>query len=244
MHRLDGKIAIITGAARGQGAAEATLFVAEGAKVVLADVRDDLGRELASALGPSALYVHHDVSNEASWGELVRTTERSFGPGSVLVNNAGIANVKRLVDETVEGYQRTVAVNQLGVFLGMREVVPSMRRARGGSIVNISSTGGIRGYVNNTAYGATKWAVRGMTKTAALELAPDNIRVNTILPGLVDTPILGFADAETMKAWATETPMARAGQPIEIARAALFLASDESSFMTGADVAVDGGVAI
>ena len=244
MDRLDGKIAIITGAARGQGAAEATLFVAEGAKVVLADVRDDLGRELASALGPSALYVHHDVSNEASWGELVRTTERSFGPVSVLVNNAGIANVKRLVDETVEGYQRTVAVNQLGVFLGMREVVPSMRRARGGSIVNISSTGGIRGYVNNTAYGATKWAVRGMTKTAALELAPDNIRVNTILPGLVDTPILGFADAETMKAWATETPMARAGQPIEIARAALFLASDESSFVTGADVVVDGGVAI
>jgi 3alpha(or 20beta)-hydroxysteroid dehydrogenase len=241
---LDGKIVIITGAARGQGAAEATLFVAEGAKVVLADVRDDLGQELASALGESALYVHHDVSDEKSWADLVRATERAFGPASVLVNNAGISNVRRLVDETVEGYMKTVAVNQLGVFLGMREVVPSMRRAGVGSIVNISSTGGIRGYVNNTAYGATKWAVRGMTKTAALELASDNIRVNTILPGLVDTPILGFADDQTMKEWTSGTPMARAGQPVEIARAALFLASDESSFMTGADVAVDGGAEI
>jgi 3alpha(or 20beta)-hydroxysteroid dehydrogenase len=244
MNRLDGKIVIISGAARGQGAAEAALFVAEGAKVVLADVRDDLGHKLASALGQSALYVHHDVSDEKSWAKIVRVTERSFGPASVLVNNAGVANVRALVDETVEGYMKTVAVNQLGVFLGMREVVPGMRRAGGGSIVNISSTGGIRGYVNNTAYGATKWAVRGMTKTAALELAMENICVNTILPGLVDTPILGFADEQTMKAWTSETPMGRAAQPVEIARAALFLASDESSYMTGADVTVDGGVAI
>jgi 3alpha(or 20beta)-hydroxysteroid dehydrogenase len=244
MNDLSGKVAIITGGAGGQGAAEARLFVERGAAVVIADINDEAGESIAHDIGDGAIYVHHDVSDETSWGEVVSVGEKRFGPVSVLVNNAAISAPARLIDETTEGFLRTVRVNQLGVFLGMRSVIPSMCRASGGSIINISSAGGLRGYPHNTAYGATKWAMRGMSMTAAVELAPFGIRVNTVFPGLIDTPINDSAPPEMMERWAADTPLGRIGQPGDVAGVVAFLASDAASFMTGAEIAVDGGVVL
>ena len=249
MGRLDGKVALISGAARGQGEAEARLFVEEGARVVLGDVLDDRGEVVAKELGDAARYVRLDVRDEASWGAAVSLAESEFGPLSVLVNNAGIFRVSALVDTPVEQFREVVEVNQLGPFLGMKAVVPSMVNAGGGSIVNISSTNGLGGFPHTVSYTATKWAVRGMTKTAAMELGPLGIRVNSIHPGGVDTEMIRpenlgslAAEPDALDNRFGDLPLRRVGQPIEIARLALFLASDESSYSTGSEFVADGGM--
>ncbi|HEX5266262.1 MAG TPA: glucose 1-dehydrogenase [Acidimicrobiales bacterium] len=245
MGRLDGKVAIITGAAheRGQGAVTARLFVAEGARVVLTDVVDDEGTHRAEDLGPGAAYLHHDVADEAGWREVVAETERRFGRVDVLVNNAGIARTGPVAEHSLDDYMAVVGVNQVGVFLGMKHVIPAMVRAGGGSIVNISSVDGIRGMANCVGYVASKWAVRGMTKTAALEYASRNIRVNSIHPGFIETPILPIP-GETARRLFDHAPAGRIGQPEDVAPLSLYLASDESGYCTGAEFVVDGGLTV
>jgi 3alpha(or 20beta)-hydroxysteroid dehydrogenase len=249
MTRLDGKVAVISGAARGQGEAEARLFVEEGARVILGDMLDDRGEVVAKELGDAARYVHLDVRDEASWQAAVALAEADFGPVSVLVNNAGIFRVSALVDTPVEQFREVFEVNQLGPFLGMKAVVPSMVKAGGGSIVNISSTNGLGGLPGTISYTSTKFAVRGMTKTAAMELGPLGIRVNSIHPGGVDTPMIAPENLGMLAATPDalgdrfgDLPLRRVGQPIEIARLALFLASDESSYSTGSEFVADGGM--
>ena len=248
-NRLAGKVALLSGAARGLGAAEARLFAAEGAKVVIGDVRDAEGEAVAKELGAGALYQHLDVTREEDWAEAVSATTEAFGALHVLVNNAGIAEAAPLAEMTLESYRRVTEVNQTGVFLGMRAVVEPMTAAGGGSIVNVSSIDGLIGMDGILSYVASKWAVRGMTKTAARELAPRGIRVNSIHPGFVPTQLavedesllegiqgLIRAHAERL------APLGRAGRPEEIARLALFLASDESSYSTGSEFVADGGL--
>ncbi len=246
MGRLDGKVAFITGAARGQGEAEARAFVEEGAEVVLADILDDAGREVAASLGARAHYVHLDVRDPDNWTAAVGEAERHFGPLCVLVNNAAVLGAGGVEDATPEDFLHVVAVNELGCLLGMQAAVRSMRGTAPdvvGSIINVSSAGGMVGYPGAIAYAGSKWAVRGMTKAAALELAP-TIRVNSLHPGPVDTPMIrapGASDQEFAERWQSIVPLGRAARPDEIAKVALFLASDESSFMTGSEVVVDGG---
>ncbi len=242
MGRLDGKVAIITGGARGQGAAEARLFVAEGAKVVVTDVLVADGEALAAELGPNAHFARHDVSSEEEWASVVDDTVARWGGVHVLVNNAGIYINSPIAQHTVADYERLVAVNQLGVFLGMRSVIAPMTAAGGGSIINISSGAGLRSTKYMIGYAATKWAVTGMTSAASSELARYGIRVNSVHPGVIDTPMLAGNTPQMNEAMVKGSPMRRAGTPDEIANAVLFLASDESSFMTGAHVPVDGGV--
>ena len=245
MGRLDGKVAIITGAAheRGQGAVTARLFVAEGARVVLTDVVDAEGSQRAEELGPDSVYLHHDVADEARWRDVVAEAERRWGKLDVLVNNAGIARTGPVAEHRLEDYMAVIGVNQVGVFLGMKHGIPAMLRAGGGSIVNISSVDGIRGMANCVGYVASKWAVRGMTKTAALEYASSNIRVNSIHPGFIETPILPIA-GETARRLFDHAPAGRIGQPEDVAPLSLFLASDESAYCTGAEFVVDGGLTI
>jgi 3alpha(or 20beta)-hydroxysteroid dehydrogenase len=239
MGRLDGKIAIITGAARGQGAAEARLFAAEGARVVLADVLDDEGEAVAAEIGDAAVYTHLDVTDEPQWQAAVALAEDRFGPVTVLVNNAGILLFQPLHKTDLADFDRVMRVNVEGVFLGMKSVTPSMTRAGGGSIVNISSTAGLQGLPHLGAYVASKWAVRGLTKTAAIDLGHRNIRVNSVHPGGIDTPMVAgtSGDAPFYK----RLPVPRMGSADEAARAVLFLASDEASYIAGAELAVDGG---
>jgi len=239
MGRLDGKVAIITGAARGQGAAEARLFVAEGAKVVLADVLDDEGRAVAEELGESATYAHLDVTDEDQWKTTVALAEERYGPVTVLVNNAGVLHFQALHKTELEDFDRILRVNVHGVFLGMKSVTDSMAGAGGGSIVNISSTAGLQGLPYLGAYVASKWAVRGLSKTAAIDLGHKNIRVNSVHPGGIDTPMVAgtSSDAPFYK----RLPVSRMGTADEAALAVLFLASDEASYIAGAELAVDGG---
>ena len=244
MGRLDGKVAIVTGGARGQGEAEARLFVREGAKVVIGDVRTELGEALAAELGDGAIFVRHDVADEVAWEAVVATALERFGGVHVLVNNAGIGHTATIAKHTVADYERVVAVNQTGVFLGMRSVVGPMTDGGGGSIVNISSGAGLRATKYMIAYAATKYAVTGMTAAGALELARYGIRVNSIHPGVVDTPMLGDSFDANSNAIVHNTPLRRMARPDEIANVALFLASDESSYMTGAHVPVDGGITV
>ena len=241
MARLDGKVALITGAARGMGAAEARLFVAEGAKVVLTDVLEQEGRALATELGAGARFLRHDVADLAEWRAAVRAAVENFGGLDVLVNNAGIYQPASLDETSLDLFERMWRVNQLGVFLGMQAAAPAMRARGGGSIVNISSIAGLRGFPGALAYVGTKWAVRGMTKTAATELAADRIRVNSVHPGLIDTPMIAANSAETNAAVVAGTPLKRAGTAEEVAKLVAFLASEESSYITGAEVAIDGG---
>jgi 3alpha(or 20beta)-hydroxysteroid dehydrogenase len=244
MSDVEGTVAIITGAARGQGAAEASLLAAHGAKVVLTDVLAEQGQTTADEIGASALFVEQDVSSAEGWQEVVATTLAAFGRVDVLVNNAAISRPLKLEDTDPETYDLLYRVNQRSVYLGMRAVLAPMKRQGGGSIINISSVAGLQGTNTLFAYGATKWAVRGMTKSAALELARYKIRVNTILPGVIDTPILGDNPDRMNEVLVKTTPMRRLGQPAEIAEAVLFLASPRSSFVTGADFAIDGGMSI
>lgn len=241
--RLQDKVTIVTGGAQGQGAAIARAYVAEGAKVVIADVAKDEGQALADELGADALFVHHDVSDEASWTALVETTTTHFGPVDVLANNAGIlrfGDIERMPAAEVELVWR---VNQLGVFLGMQAVTRTMRKNGGGSIINASSVEGLAGMPSCTAYAATKWAIRGMTKCAAMELGPKGIRVNSVHPGMIDTPMTRVHGGDAaMEYGASKVPLRRVGQPEDIAPVYVFLASDESSYINGAEIAVDGGV--
>jgi 3alpha(or 20beta)-hydroxysteroid dehydrogenase len=242
MGRLDGKVAIVTGGARGQGEAEVRLFAAEGAKVVVSDVLVDEGRAVADSLGDAAVFLRHDVSREEDWEAGVNLATERFGGLDVLVNNAGILHNATIAKHTLEAYERVVAVNQVGVFLGIRSSIAPMTSRGGGSIVNISSGAGLRATKYTFAYAATKYAVTGMTACAALELARYGIRVNSIHPGLIDTPMVATDDPDGNSRLVRATPMRRSGEPEEIARVALFLASDEASYMTGAHVPVDGGV--
>lgn len=236
--RVAGKTAVVTGGAQGMGAAHVRLLAAHGAQVVIADVDDESGKALSEELG--ALFVHLDVTDESQWSSLVRETEARLGFIDVLINNAGIL----LPNDTLEAitpadYRTVIEVNQVGSYLGMRAVAPSMKRAGGGSIINVSSTAGMVGFCDNFAYAATKWAVRGMTKAAALQLAPHGIRVNAILPGEVHTRMIADLDLDV-----SATPLGRWGEPSEIAYLALYLASNESSYTTGADHVIDGGYTV
>ena len=243
MGRLESKVAVITGAARGQGAAIARRFAAEGAQIVLADVADDDGKLLADELGERARYVHHDVTSEASWDETVRATLDAFGGLNVLVNNAGILKWAPMHRTSLEDYQAVVQVNQVGCFLGMKAVIAPMREAGGGSIINQSSTSGLEGMAGVIGYSASKFAVRGMTKTAAIELGRFGIRVNAVCPGGINTQMGNpFAqEGDELQRNYAMNPIPRIGEPDEVAGVMVFLASDESSFCTGADFVVDGG---
>jgi 3alpha(or 20beta)-hydroxysteroid dehydrogenase len=244
--RLDGKVAIVTGAASGMGAEEARLFAAEGARVVLADVADAAGEKLAKEIGGSAVFAHLDVTGEAGWERLMADTLSRFGRLDVLVNNAGTVHSAPLEEMSLEEWNRVIAVNQTGVFLGMKHAVRPMEGSGGGSIVNISSIDGMVGMNFVVGYVASKFAVRGMTKSAALELARRGIRVNSIHPGYIDTPMANPAreprPTVLERYSATRVPMGRMARPREVANLALFLASDESSYCTGSEFVVDGGV--
>jgi 3alpha(or 20beta)-hydroxysteroid dehydrogenase len=244
MPRLQNKIIIITGGARGQGAAEARLFVREGARVIITDVLEAQGAQLARELGQdNAVFVRHDVSSETDWQKALETAA-ALGGLHGLMNNAGIYQPATLMETDAALFERHMRINQLGVFLGMKAVVPLMERSGGGAIVNISSVAGLRGSPGAIAYSATKWAVRGMTKAAAIELAPRGIRVNSIHPGPIDTPMLDVRTAEQNARRLEAVPMKRRGTPEEVADLALFLLSDESRYITGAEVAIDGGATL
>jgi 3alpha(or 20beta)-hydroxysteroid dehydrogenase len=242
---LAGKVALITGGARGQGAAEGRLFTAEGATVVLADVIDADGQTTAKEI--DATYMHLDVASEEEWATVVADVMSTHGRLDVLINNAGIFRAARVVEETLEQWEQVIGVNQTGVFLGMRATAKAMIDAgNGGSIVNISSVAGLEGIFGSLSYSASKWAVRGMTKVAAKEFGRYGIRVNSIHPGLIETPMTaGFAvvvDEEKRKRSQKQTPLGRFGTPDDIANMALFLAGDGSSYCTGQEFVVDGGV--
>jgi len=244
MGLLDDKIAIITGAARGQGAAAARRFVEEGARVVIADVSDDAGEILAKELGDAARYRHLDVSSEDDWAAVVTETVADFGRLDVLVNNAGILHFAPLEDTTLADFERVVRINQFGCFLGMRAAVKPMTASGGGSIINVSSVEGLAGMPFVVAYSGTKFAIRGMTKVAALELGSKQIRVNSVHPGMIDTKMISDAigGIEIDASPATRRlALQRMGQPEEIAELVLFLASDRSSYCTGAEFVADGG---
>ena len=242
MRDLDDRVAIVTGAARGQGEAEARLLAERGASVVITDVLTEQGAAVAADIGERALFVSHDVSSATGWAAVVTATLERFGRIDVLVNNAAIAPVLDLEETDPDGYDRVYRVNQLGVFLGMRAVVGPMKDIGGGSIINISSIAGVRAASNMFAYSATKWAVRGMSKSAALSLARYKIRVNVILPGAIDTPMLDGTPPGMNAALVQATPLGRLGLSAEVAEAVCFLASDKSSFVTGVDFPVDGGM--
>ncbi|WP_007024621.1 glucose 1-dehydrogenase [Saccharomonospora iraqiensis] len=243
MGRLSGKVALITGAARGQGAAAARRFVDEGARVMVTDVTDDEGKDLAAALGDAAGYEHLDVTDEAQWSAVVARTVAEFGSLDVLVNNAGLLHFAELEHTALADYERVVRVNQTGTFLGMRSVVEPMTAAGGGSIVNVSSVEGLAGMPLVSAYTASKFAIRGMTKVAALELGDKGIRVNSIHPGMIDTDMVRTAlggDVDASPA-VVRLALKRMGRPEEIAAMAAFLACDDSSYCTGGEFPVDGG---
>ncbi|VBB14638.1 glucose 1-dehydrogenase [Burkholderia stabilis] len=243
MNQLEDKIALITGGARGQGAAEARLFVAQGSRVVIADVLDTEGQKLADELGEAALYQHLDVTCAANWEHTVQATLRRFGKLDILVNNAGIIKLGPIETFSLEDYRRVVDVNQIGCWLGMKSVLPAMKTT-GGAIVNTSSIAGLEGVAYGSAYVASKFAIRGMTKVAALEFGRYNIRVNSVHPGGVDTHMgrpPEFADMDPSATY-RGLPIPRIGRPEEIADLVLFLASDQSSYCTGAEFVIDGGM--
>lgn len=243
MPRLEGKVALITGASGGQGAAEARMFAAEGAAVVIADLLDDQGEALAAELrdeGYAATYRHLDVSDEDSWRAVVDGIEAEQGRLDVLVNNAGIGDRRGVVEQPLRSFNKVIDVNVWGPVVGMRTCAPVMARGGGGSIVNISSIAGLTGY-DAAAYTASKWALRGVTKLASLEYADDGIRVNSVHPGTIITPMIADVPQADLDNYVRVTPMRRAGVSDEIATAVLYLASDEASFVTGAELVVDGG---
>ena len=245
--RLQGKVAIITGAARGQGAEEARMFAKEGAKVVLADVTDQEGTAVAAEIaemGGDALYVHLDVTNEDEWDAAVQSAVASFGKLDILVNNAGIWRRGHVLETTTYQWDDIMDVHAKGVFLGTKAAIPEMRKAGGGSIVNISSTAGLVGSKTSAAYSASKGAVLIFTKSTAVQYAAEGIRANSIHPGPIDTDMGDqvWPDAASKSASVTRTALNRMGTPEDIAYGALYLASDESSFVTGSELVIDGGV--
>jgi cyclopentanol dehydrogenase len=254
MGRLDGKVALISGGARGQGATEAQLFAREGAKVVLGDLLDEAGKQVEETIrqqGGEATYVHLDVTSEADWVEAVGTAVNRYGTLDILVNNAGISGARargepvHLEDATEAAWDRVLAVNAKGVFLGTKHAIPAMRQAGGGSIINISSIAGLVGGFgpSSGAYGASKGAVRLLTKSTATQYAKDGIRCNSVHPGFIDTPMTerSLSIPATREDRIRRTPLGRIGTPEDIAYGVLYLASDESSFVTGSELVIDGG---
>jgi 3alpha(or 20beta)-hydroxysteroid dehydrogenase len=242
---LGGKVALVSGGARGMGAAHVMGLIDAGASVVIGDVRVDLGKELAAELGDRALFIELDVTDEASWRDAVAATEATFGGLDVLVNNAGVtdSDLKGIIDMSLDAYRRVVEVNQTGVFLGMHVCALPIIRRGGGSIVNISSVAGVTGSAGSVNYTASKWAVRGMTKCAAQEFAAFGVRVNSVHPGFIRTPMLDIpegVDFATMMAGLV--PMDRMAEPDEVTRLVLFLAGDDSSYCTGTEFVIDGGL--
>jgi 3alpha(or 20beta)-hydroxysteroid dehydrogenase len=237
------KTVIITGGARGMGASHARGFVRQGDNVVITDLLDEEGAKLAAELGTNAHFVHHDVASERDWLTVVAEAEATFGPVDVLVNNAGISINQSIADMSEATYRKMIDVNQVSVFLGMKSVLPSMRKTTAGSIINVSSIGGLVGIPNAVGYNASKFAVRGMTKTAALEFAQYNIRVNSVHPGSVDTPMIAQDDNKDLTGEINKTiPMGRIGRPEELTGLVLYLASDASTYSTGSEFIADGGV--
>jgi 3alpha(or 20beta)-hydroxysteroid dehydrogenase len=241
--RLDGKVALITGGAGGSGAATARSFVEEGAGVAIADVASEPGKALASELGDGAHYLTLDVTSEDDWSSGVSEVRDRFGRLDVLINNAGILKFGGVEGTSLDDYMTVIRVNQIGAFLGMRTAVPAMKDAGGGSIVNVSSVEGIRGSAGLVAYCASKFAIRGMTKSAAVELGPSKIRVNAVAPGVIDTPMVRAQglDGLDLDGLFGKIPAARVGRTEDVAGLMVFLASDESSYFTGADFVIDGG---
>jgi len=242
MNSNKGQVAIITGASQGIGKATAIKFIEEGLKVVLTDIQGEEGLKVAQSLGENALFIEHDVAKREDWENVIAKTEAHFGPVSILVNNAGIVIQKPMEEQTDAFFHKTYEVNQFGVYLGMLTVYESMKKAGQGSIINLSSTSGFRGKAGLMAYNATKFAVRGLTKSAALEFAKDNIRVNSVHPGFIETPMTMNNITEEYKQKAIkDTPMNRAGKASEVAEMIYFLASSASSFSTGSEFITDGG---
>ena len=244
MKQLENKVALITGGANGQGAAEARLFASHGAAVILTDVAEERGeavaREIVSA-GGRAVFVPHDVADEAGWQRAIATAQDTFGGLHILVNNAGIVPRQTLDEVALETWERAMAINLTGPMIGMKRAAPVIRASGGGSIINVSSVAGLMAHYD-AAYTASKWGLRGLTKTAATEYAPWKIRVNSIHPGQIEgTALFGSASPELVQSLGASIPMQRAGKPDECAELALFLASDQSSFITGAEIAIDGG---
>jgi NAD(P)-dependent dehydrogenase (short-subunit alcohol dehydrogenase family) len=223
------------------GECEARLFVREGAKVVLGDVLEEQGRQVANDLGAAATFVRLDVTVESDWQKAVATAEQTYGKLHILVNNAGIVRMAPLDETSLEAWNEVINVNQTGVFLGMKQAIPAMRRAGGGSIINISSIAGLVGLSNIPAYQASKGAVRLLTKNAAVQYAKDKIRVNSVHPGRIETPMTAGIDPARREMVLSMTPLAREGKPEDVAYGVLYLASDESSFVTGAELVIDGG---
>ncbi|MDC9005260.1 SDR family oxidoreductase [Mycobacterium marinum] len=234
--RLTGKVALVSGGARGMGASHVRALVAEGAHVVLGDILDDEGRAVAAELGDAARYVHLDVTQPEQWTAAVDTAVNEFGGLHVLVNNAGILNIGTIEDYALSEWQRILDINVTGVFLGIRAVVKPMKEAGRGSIINISSIEGLAGTIASHGYTVSKFAVRGLTKSTALELGPSGIRVNSIHPGLVKTPMTEWVPEDLF-----QTALGRAAEPMEVSNLVVYLASDESSYSTGAEFVVDGG---
>lgn len=245
MGRLDGKVVIITGASQGMGTSHAKVMVREGAKVILTDLNEKDGQAVADSLGDAALFVRHNVGELESWESVVEAGEECFGTVNVLVNNAGIiGEIGSTTEFTEADYRKVFEVNELGVFLGMRAVLPSMLRAGVGSIVNVSSIAGMVAIVGspNLAYVGTKFAVRGMTKQVAIEYGARNIRANSVHPGYIRTPMMAAATDEEGGGAMDVIPLKRLAEPEEVSNLVLFLASDESSFITGAEHIIDGGM--
>jgi len=241
MGKLDGKVAIITGAAQGMGAAHAKLFVREGAKVVITDIKEAEGVALAKSLGENTLFIKHNVASAADWDNVVAQTKAKFGRIDILVNNAGITFAKRLQDISEDDYLKIFQINQLGTFLGLKAVAKEMVAQHSGSIVNISSLNGLVG--GAVGYTDTKFAVRGMTKAAALELAPSGVRVNSVHPGVIETPMISQPGTEeAVKQFAKAIPLRRIAKPEEVSKLVLFVASDDASYATGSEFVVDGGM--
>jgi 3alpha(or 20beta)-hydroxysteroid dehydrogenase len=237
MGRVDGKVTLISGGARGMGAADAQALVAEGGKVVIGDILDDEGKALADELGESARYVHLDVTDAEQWDAAVNVAIEAFGRLTSLVNNAGIVALGKIGQFDMAKFQKVIDVNLTGTFLGMQAVVEQLKAAGGGSIINVSSIEGLRGAPMVHPYVASKWAVRGLSKSAAIELGPKNIRVNSLHPGFIRTPMTKHFPDDMVTA-----PLGRPGECDEVATFVVFLASDESSFATGAEFVVDGGL--
>jgi 3alpha(or 20beta)-hydroxysteroid dehydrogenase len=241
MARLDNKVVLITGGARGQGAAEAELFAAEGATVYISDVLDDVGEATADRLGDAVTYLHHDVTSESDWAAVVTAVSEAQGRVDVLVNNAGVFQIAGALDTALDDWNRIIAINQTGVFLGIREAGRAMRDHGSGSIVNISSVAGMVGVGAAHAYAASKWAVRGMTKSAAQELTPHGVRVDSVHPGYIDTDMLQAVSTDGDR-MAQRVPIGRLASADDVAKLVLFLASDESSYCSGHEYVIDGAL--
>jgi 3alpha(or 20beta)-hydroxysteroid dehydrogenase len=238
MHRLDGKVALVSGGARGMGAAHARAIVAEGGKVVVGDILDMEGESFANSLGPAAIYTHLDVTQSGHWTSAVDLAVSHFGGLNVLVNNAGICNFGSLCKYSLADWDAVIGVNLTAVFLGMKVALPALKKSAPSSIINISSTAGLQGSARLHGYTAAKWGVRGLTKSVAMELGRDNIRVNSVHPGIIHTPMTSGMDVSALGGGA----LGRGAQPEEVAQLVVYLASEESSFSTGSEFVVDGGI--